>query len=451
MPRARTMIDPSPIRRHAARGGPRARRLRLAAGLAVLGLPLVGLAAGPAAGQSVVKLGADAPAPSASGTDAACGAPKYHAALSEIRASRYPAVKAAREDAGAPDESLPGRLIFNPIAAPGGGEARRALAAANQLARSGNRPAWMASSDSRWIIKEVSNELGRYLAQDETEFLCGGVPDYLKTMRSYLARAGGDPASLDALKAAQTGIASSSVLATLDALRPVPLPTPAPAIRDMPASAELRPAVGLATVRSAAADEPAAAPPAAAAGDAPPSGQPQPTIDAEPTGGTAPAATADTSSPVEDPDLPPLAEPKPLALATDAERLAALDALVEAALASGALPQDDAAISTRQTAALATPSDAMPSGAEVANDGTAEGRPVLDRLLTLRPLVYGARPEIRDVAVRRQLIDAFAAIEVLDYLAHRPAENADSVPAAIAGVIDAIAAAHAKNCGCGAD
>lgn len=455
MPRARTMIDPSPTGRHSARGEPCALRLRLAAGLAVLALPLVSLASGPAAAQSVVKLGTSAPAPSANSADAACGASKYHAALSEIRASRYPAVKAAREDAGASDASLPGRLIFNPAAVPRGGEARRALAAANQLARSGNRPAWMASNDSRWIIKEVSNELGRYLAQDETEFLCGGVPDYLKTMRSYLARAGGDPASLDALKAAQAGTASSSVLATLDALRPVPLPTPAPAVQSMPASAELRPAVGLAA-RGTASEGPAAAPPAGAAGDAPISDQPQPALDAQPMGGTTPTTTKDASSPAEDTDLPPLTEPQPVALATDAERLAALDALVEAARASGVLPQDDAGIAARQTAALATPSDATsggatPSGAVVADDGTPEGRPVLGRLLALRPLVYGARPEIRDVAMRRRLIDAFSSIEVLDYLAHRPAESADSVPAAIAGVIDAIAAAHTKDCGCGAD
>ena len=383
MPRARTMIDPSPTGRHSALGVLRPRRLRLAAGLAilglpVLGLPVLGLAAGPAAAQSVVKLGTSAPAPSANSADAACGASKYHAALSEIRASRYPAVKAAREDAGAPDASLPGRLIFNPAAVPRGGEARRALAAANQLARSGNRPAWMASNDSRWIIKEVSNELGRYLAQDETEFLCGGVPDYLKTMRSYLARAGGDPAALDALKTAQAGIASSSVLATLDALRPVPLPTPAPAIRSMPASAGLRPAVGLAT-RGTAAEQPAAAPPAGAAGNASISDQPQPALDAQPTGGTTPATTTDASSPVEDPDLPPLTEPQPVALATDAERLAALDALVEAARASGALPQDGTGIAARQTAALATPPDATsggatPSGTVVTDDGTAEER-----------------------------------------------------------------------------
>ena len=133
----------------------RSRGRKLAFGLfGILGAVLI--MAGPAAAQSVVKLGTSAPAPSANSADAACGASKYHAALSEIRASRYPAVKAAREDAGAPDASLPGRLIFNPAAVPRGGEARRALAAALRSWRPVRSVDWLPKVPMSQGVRPVS-------------------------------------------------------------------------------------------------------------------------------------------------------------------------------------------------------------------------------------------------------------------------------------------------------
>ncbi|TFF19893.1 hypothetical protein E3C22_19740 [Jiella endophytica] len=406
---------------------------RLAASVVV-----TALLCGPGAAQSVLKLGGtDAPQ---SGSDTSCGAAKYHAALAAIRDREYQSIKEAREDAGKPDESLPGHLVFNPIVTPKSGDARRALIAANQLARSQNRPAWLASKDSRWIVGEVGKELGRYLGQEETEYLCGGVPDYLDTMRKYLARAGSDASSLDDLKAAQAAVASDSILATLHALRPVPLPTAAPSSPQAPSeapptpAAELRPAVGIAGRDQVAAETPpAAATPA--------------TTGATQTALATDAATASDASANagEDPDLPPLSQPKPITLASDDDRLAALDRLVEAAKQSGALSEDVAAgAETADQGDAAAESPATPDAAAAG----ANGRPVIARLEELRPLVYGSRPAISDLAARRQLIDSFSSIEVLDYLDHRPAESEDSVPAAIGRTIDAISTAHSQSCGC---
>lgn len=390
------------------------------------------LLCGPGAAQSVLKLGStDAPQ---SGGDTSCGAAKYHAALAAIRDGEYQSIKEAREDAGKPDESLPGHLVFNPIVTPKSGDARRALIAANQLARSQNRPAWLASKDSRWIVGEVGKELGRYLGQEETQYLCGGVPDYLKTMRKYLARAGSDASSLDDLKAAQAAVASDSILATLHALRPVPLPTAAPSEAPPTPAAELRPAVGMAGRDQAAAETPPAAATPATTGA---------TQTALATG----AATASDASANagEDPDLPPISQPKPITLASDDDRLAALDRLVEAAKRSGAL--SEAVAVAAEKAEEGDASAESPATTDEAAPG-ASGRPVIARLEELRPLVYGSRPAISDLAARRQLIDSFSSIEVLDYLDHRPAESDDSVPAAIGRTLDAISAAHSQSCGC---
>ncbi|MCE7027085.1 hypothetical protein [Jiella avicenniae] len=410
---------------------------------------LVVLAAtSPLAAQSVIKLGEPAaPRTGQTPTTASCGAGRYHAALAAIRDGQYQAVETARETAAEPDPTLPGRLLFTPIVPPKSNDGRKALMSANQLARSQNRPGWMVSTDSRWVMKEVGNELGRYLGQDETEFLCGGVPDYLKTLRGYLARFGGDRKTLDALESAQAEIASDSILATHAALRPVPLPTPAPAdpavasgqvgpaeAQAPTAGSDLRPAFGMREAAHGAA--PRNAPQAGrAAGRGTETGP-------APTAGTVGSATMSGES-AGDPDLPPLSAPRPIDLSTDAARLAALDGLIDAARRSGAL--DETAPTPSPAPLVAgTAAEAIESGG---SDG-ASARPVIARLSALRPLVYGSNSPIRDVAVRRRLIDSFSSVEILDYLAHRPAESADSVPAAIGRTLDAIGEAHAQSCGC---
>ncbi|MBP0614903.1 hypothetical protein [Jiella mangrovi] len=407
-----------------------ARARRLIAGLALAAVSLIASQA-PLAAQSVIKLGSTSAGTTASAkTETGCDTADYHAALSAIRAGEYAAIANARNEAGKPDARLPGRLLFNPIMAPKTREARQALMAANKLARSKNRPSWMASSDSRWIIKEVSNELGRYLAQDETPYLCYGVPDYLKTMRSYLARAGGDAASLDALKTVQAAIASNKINAALEEMRPVPLPKPAPEKPDdsLMAAGELRPAMGLSQTDAVTA--PADKPQGASDGTSPSSDD------------AAMSSNGNGPAPVVNADLPPLTAPEPIKLSSDADRLAALDQVMEAARQSGALFGETSDRAPNQTAALSTP------GAVTATDETADPRPVLDELAALRPLVYGARPAITDISVRRRLIDTFSAIEVLDYLDHRPAEYETSVPAAIGRTLDAISSANEKTCGC---
>ncbi|MBO0904966.1 hypothetical protein [Jiella sonneratiae] len=422
--------DPDRNARGGAGGVPRVRP-------ALLALALASLFAGsqPGAAQSVVHLGgSDTARPAATGTGAGCDVDGYHAALGKIRSEQYAAIKTAKDTALQPDETLPGRLIYTPIVPPRSTEGRKALMAASQLARMRNRPAWTASTDARWVMGEVSNELGRYLGQEKTAYLCYGVPDYMKTMRGYLARAGGDVASLDALKSAEADIASKTILATLSALRPVPLPTPAPTDHGMAAGqGDLRPAVGT----GASAE---AAPASAGPGDGTPSAETGATAAETPVTASAASGTdADVGG-----DLAPLTEPTPIPLASDDDRLAALDRLVDAARRSGALPEDDAA-----PAGPGTTASLDAAGAPTANDASPASRPVLARLQALRPLVYGSQSPISDVAVRRRLIDGFSAIEIVDYLDHRPAESADSVPAAIGRTLDAIEAAHAATCGCG--
>lgn len=425
-----------------------------AAASTVLATLTVLAATGPVAAQSVVKLSDTAAAANSAsaGETAGCGAGRYHAAFAGIRDAEYQALKNARETAAEPDQSLPGRLLFTPVVPPKSNLGRQALMTANQLARSQNRPGWMGSTDARWVMKEVTNELGRYLSQDETEFLCGGVPDYLKTLRSYLVRFGGDQATLEELKAAQAELASASILAARAALRPVPLPTPAPADRavarvstasgglaDPVSGSALRPALGLPDVSPSAAPERPA--PADGAAVKPGAG-----TDPSPTGGTVRSATADAGAGV-DPELPPLRAPQPVPLASDADRLAALDSLLDAARRNGALNKEASDAASPATVTTELP-PAGGNAAAAAGTPLSVARPVLARLAALRPLVYGSRTPIGDVAVRRQLIDVFSAVEILDYLDHRPAESDDSVPAAIGRTLDAIAAAHAQNCGC---
>ncbi|MCQ0988912.1 hypothetical protein [Jiella marina] len=374
----------------------------------------------PAEAQSILKLG------QANETPKTGCAGRYHQALAEVKGREYAAVETAKSEAASGDASLPGRMIFNPIAPPRERLARRALQTANQLARTRNQPAWQSSSDAKWIIKEVSNELGRYLGQEETPFLCGGVPAYLETMRSYLARAGANADSAEELFQAQAAVAQESIRDTLELMKPVPIPQSAPADRGRMSLTDLRPAAGIGD-RSEVIESATNANGSDLAAD----------TDPNPTNATAQAPETAPSEPAFDPDLPPLKAPDPIPLRSDADRLQVLASLMEATERGNFLSDPTTTASFEMSAE---------PRAEASQLATI--RPVLARLQELRPLVYGARPAIRDLTLRRALIQSFWAIEVLDYLDHRPAEAADSVPSAIGRTLSAIETAHRANCGC---
>ena len=156
---------------------------------------------------------------------------RYHDALLSVRGGVYQTIKAARPDTRKADDRLPGALLFTPPFRQRSSEERQALVEANRLAKSRGRPIWSASGDDRWIVDRIAGELGDYLSQDETPYLCGGVSGYLSTLRAYLTRVGGSPDRTGALVAAQRAAAEASIRAAMDAMRPVPVPEFAPSVR----------------------------------------------------------------------------------------------------------------------------------------------------------------------------------------------------------------------------
>ncbi|MEX6505305.1 hypothetical protein [Jiella sp. M17.18] len=342
----------------------------------------------------------------AAGGSSSC-AGRFHAALRDIRNGPYQEIGRARPEARQADDRLPGALLFVPPFRSRSTAERLALQEANQIAHARGRPGWSSSGDDRWIVKRVTGEVGDYLAQDETPFLCGGVSNYVATLRAYLTRVGGNPQRTADLLAAQRGAAEASIRAALDAMRPVPIPQQAPARPQPQAPDGLRPSAGIG---------PAVVSPDSGSGSA-----------------------------AAKPGLPPATPPKPIALDTDTDRIAALDALVDAARKGGFLRQEAPGVAAAGNALL-TPAGSRPvGGSPAAGD---EPRPVLARLAALKPLVIGTDTPIKDVVVRRALVAAFSDIEALDYLEHRPSDAEGSVLNAIDDTLNAISAAHKANCTC---
>lgn len=325
---------------------------------------------------------------------------RYHAALAAIEADEYAALKAARTIAFKGDGAMPGAFVFTPPGMTRSAEETAALKEANGLARSRGRPSWLASADSRWLVDRVTTELGDYLAQAETPFLCNGVADYLALLRAQIARVDGRATDGDALLAVQVAAAQRAIRAADAAFRPVPAPRYAPPLRNLLISiVDLRPARGIERDRN---------------------------IDPTVTHST----EKDFQGPRIDPDLPPLAM-SAVALASDADRLAAIDELV-------AMAKEQNLIDGRADKAIR-------DAGQVAGP---QQRPVLDRLAVLQPILAGAKGPASEAPARRALVAALSAIEFLDYLAHRSAQGADPMLAAVERTFAAIEAGHAEACDC---
>ncbi|MEC5291105.1 hypothetical protein VSX64_11140 [Aurantimonas sp. C2-6-R+9] len=343
------------------------------------------------------------PTAEASADPSACVG-RYHAALVAIGQSEYPKIKAARTIAFKGDDNLAGALIFAPLSRPRNSDEMAALRQATAQARARGRATWLASSDKRWIADRIVTELGEYLTQDESPYLCGGVPDYLATVRSYASRVASVPAEPAESLTIQREAARRAIRQAYAAMLPVPVPRFAPTARGDDLIAGLRPSKG--AERMAAFLTPAAH-----------------------------SIRKRVYGPEIDPDLPPLAMAEVTPLASDRDRLAALDGLVAAARAGGftSPPKRDVA--------------ATGSVGEKRDAEDAHARPVLARLAALKSLVVGKQAAIGDPLVRRALLAAFAEIEALDYLAHRPT-GGDPMLAAIEATLSEIEAAHAKACDC---
>ncbi|MCB8837593.1 hypothetical protein [Aurantimonas sp. VKM B-3413] len=387
------------------------------------------------AGAMVSTAGAPAFAasPAEQGSSACAG--RYHDALQAVRGGVYQTIKGAKADTHKADDRLPGTLLFTPPFRQRGSEERLALIEANRLAKSRGRPVWSASSDDRWIVDRIASELGDYLSQEQTPYLCGGVPGYLSTLRSYLARVGGSPDRTKALVAAQRTAAETSIRAALEAMRPVPIPRFAPRLRpaDDPMSG-LRPSADIGRPMGAQTGETSAA-------DA------SRTASVGETASGSPAGSLNDAG--GDPGLPPLAPPKPIALETEGDRIGALERLVKAAEAAGFLARSAEIEAERP----APPGDvAKDDQTEPDTTGAIEAapRPVLVKLAAVKPLIVGAGTPIRDPLVRRTLVAAFSDIEALDYLENRPSDEDGSVLHAIGATLDAIEDARKASCDCAA-
>jgi hypothetical protein len=326
---------------------------------------------------------------------------RYHVALKAIEADEYAALKAARTIAFKGDGAMPGALVFTPPGPPRSAEETAALKEAGGLARGRGRPSWLASADSRWLADRVTSELGDYLSQAETPFLCSGVGDYLGLLRAQIARIGGGATDGASLVAAQTAATRQAIRAFEAALRPVPAPRYAPPLRNLLLSiVDFRPARGLERIRG---------------------------LDPMVTHST----DKDYQGPRIDPDLPPLAM-NAVALATDSDRLAAIEKLVTRA---------------KQEGLMAPPAEEKVQGPDRAAN-PLEPRPVIERLAALQSAISGTKGAASEAPARRALVAALSAIEVLDYLAHRPAPGEDPMLAAIEHTFAAIEAAHAAACDC---
>jgi len=335
---------------------------------------------------------------------------RYHAALGTIRADAFAAIKPARTIAFKGDETLPEGPIFRPLGKQADRAEAKALAEAAAIARNRGRANWVGSANDRWIADRIVSDLGEYVSQDLSPYLCGGVPEYLATLKSYMDRIATSPSKAAEHLTVQFDATAASIRSAMIAMGPVPLPRFAPPLRNHPLVFDLR--------RSKGIERP---------------------------------ASTEAFGPQFDPALPPLAmaEARPPALASDDDRLAILDRLVDTARTNGFLGSDSvvATKAVEHAPVSETPAKIDP-GTTGSIDRPATVRPVLARLAALKPLVVGQSALISDALVRRALTDAFADIEALDHLAHRPSGGYDPMLAAIAATMDAIALAHADACGC---
>ena len=319
----------------------------------------------------------------------------YGRSLAAIAGDEFTAVDAARKGNVAGDPGLPGRLMFTPRSAGRGKAEMAALAAANALARSGGRSSGVADADNRWIADRLRVDLADYLGQKPAPYLCSGVADYLATLRGYAERVGSSPRKRQEWVDVQRAATRRSVDAAMAAMAAATA-LPLPAVPARPAAAsgvtgDLRPTSGLSR------------------GDLAPA----------PAG--APASTGSAN---------PAARPADLALGSPADISAAVDLLL-AAVEKGGFA--DGATGGTTTAAGGEPAAAHPD---------------LARLASARAYVDAKRPLVANAALRFRLATAFADLEALDYLTRAQTSEGDPMATAIFRTLDAIAAAHGRDCTC---
>ncbi|KAA0971820.1 hypothetical protein FPY71_01420 [Aureimonas fodinaquatilis] len=339
---------------------------------------------------------------SAQANPAEC-AQAFHSSLSTVKDGPYQTLREVRSGK-LPSQpvahiSHPGKLS---IAAPKG-SASKELQQARQLARKiaaqGGNTALPANASSRWVAERLQMELGDYLGQEYTPFMCSGVPAYLTLLRNHAAQVAISTAQIDlAIATLQTALKAQTT-AALDAMRPPPLPRHAPA--DRPdgrfAAHEMVTALDVA-------DEPEA------------------TLLTRVANSSRGAGIVNDAKANE--DLAPRRKPYRIVMHDRHD----LDHLARRLV--------NTARRANMTSVQADPA------------GTFGLQGAVDYIATVAPLLQNGAGQVRDARARPALLAALADLEMLDTLMVARDVKPDPLGTAFAETFDAIEQAYAKACDC---
>lgn len=326
-------------------------------------------------------------------------AEEFHTLLKGEPSKAFAAIKPLRDVARGGDERLPGRLLFGPSGERRTGDEVQALRVSTALAKGQGRPAWVSSANSRWIVDRVITDLTDFMGQGPSPYLCGGVENYVATLRKYVDQVSvGGGRSLEDVRAAQAKRTRNSIDRAHVTMRPVPAPRYAPELRPIAVIASPLKSHPSFTLRRGFDDTNLMLP----------ISMKKQISQEKPVYG-----------PRIDPGLP-IRSDRAIPLDTDQNRLDAVEALVEAAVEGGFLKKTDVAV------------------VDVQPETAAAYRPVLSRLENLRPMLIGTDVRIDDRWTRKSLSAALSEIEILDYLAHADTEAADPLISAINAMFAAV-------------
>ncbi len=362
----------------------------------------------PARASSVTV--AETPAKSAAAAPASAQscAEGFHARFAAIRTGPFAALAAAAKSANetsAPATGTPARdFLFEPARAGRSSEETAALRNARRWLATQSVGGAALDRNGRWIAARIREDLGDYLGQGPSPYLCAGVANYLASIGRYADQIRVSPERRERDVEAQRGAARDALAAAISALRPVPLPRFAPADRP-----------GTLLVAQELAESPVSnraemvGPPMRVAAHA--------------------GAATQVSEGSSDPDLPPL---RTASLDGESDLLGAIDRIAGAIVATEPLRPAETLVST---------TDSMTTGSIAA---AAPQDPVRRRLQDLVPTVAG----IGDARARDAVSEALGALEALDALQHARSGAETPFVGALDATFAAIRDAHHDACRC---
>mgnify|MGYP004519412205 CR=1 FL=1 len=355
------------------------------------------------------KPGAPAPASAdvAPASPESC-AERFHADFAAIRGGPFAALAAAAKSANAETDGAmagePRRVLYEPARAGGSPAEDAALRNARRwMAMQGAAGATL-DRNGRWIAARIREDLGDYLGQGPSPFLCWGVANYLASLERYAGQIRVSPERRERDVETQRLAAQGALAAAAASLRPLPLPRFAPGDR---------PGTGLVAeeLRESPVSEPAEV-----------MGPPMRV-----------AARADEDTQLSegrsDPDLPPL---RVAVLQEESDLVGAIDRLAAAMVAAEPLRPTQTQVS--ETDGITTGSIAAPAVAD----------PVRHRLAALVPAVA----VLLDPRTREAVTQALASIEALDALRHAQEGGETPFVTALDATFAAIRDAHREACRC---